>query len=124
MKLDRRAIKLRAMEYGVVKYGYEADDRFEMVVDCVVEALCDAIDPSTPTVCPRQHLGQAAEQRAREEQGPCMCASCVACRARPMVPNVVATTHPLDQRKEACPGCGHRSRITTAGCDRCDREDK
>lgn len=38
-------------------------------------------------ICPRQHLSPAAEQRVREEQGPCLCASCVACRARPMVPN-------------------------------------
>lgn len=31
--------------------------------------------------------------------------------------------HPLD-RKEKCPACGRMSRITTAGCDHCDLEDK
>jgi hypothetical protein len=31
--------------------------------------------------------------------------------------------HPLD-RKCKCPACGRMSRITTAGCDHCDLEDK
>lgn len=32
-------------------------------------------------------------------------------------------THPMD-RKKKCPACGHMSRVTTAGCDHCDLEDK
>lgn len=34
--------------------------------------------------CPREHLSLAAEQRVRAAKGPCMCPSCVSCRARPM----------------------------------------
>lgn len=32
--------------------------------------------------------------------------------------------HPLDELGEPCAGCGRRSRVTTAGCDHCEYEDK
>lgn len=34
-----------------------------------------------------------------------------------------AFVNPMD-RKKKCPACGKMSRVTTAGCDHCDLEDK
>lgn len=42
------------------------------------------LDAAGEAICPRQGLSPAAEQWALRNRGPCMCASCVACRARPM----------------------------------------
>ncbi len=32
--------------------------------------------------------------------------------------------NPLNELGEPCAGCGKRSRVTSAGCDHCDYEDK
>jgi hypothetical protein len=42
------------------------------------------LDAAGQAICPRQHLSPAAQQRVLCDDGPCMCASCVACRARGM----------------------------------------
>lgn len=48
-----------------------------------LEAAVRRVSELAPaTVCPRQHMSQATEQRVREVEGPCRCASCLACRER------------------------------------------
>lgn len=85
-KLDREAITRAAIEHSRLKRPADQwTSLCDHLIESVVGAVCSGFEAAAAEPrCPRQHLSPAAEQRVLSEQGPCMCASCTACRERGM----------------------------------------
>lgn len=96
--------------------------------DAILSGWSDALDAVVRLQVRQQELLALIAKLTRETPYPAELDECRSARAA-LIAEVgtlrarLAMPHPLSDKRR-CSACGKMSRITTAGCDHCDMEDK